>query len=422
MDLRKLTIVLGLAALIACYGWSAGSPESEEIEMRVLWWGPQDRNEKTVAALDDYASRNPGMTITPEYLGFEAFADKLATQVAAGAAPDVIQFPYRLLPEYVERGALRPVDEYVPDILNLNTFAPEALTIVTVGDHIYGAPTGVSGGCIYYDIALFEALGIETPDYTWTWDDFRSVAQQIADGTEDGFYGTFDAGGYRGGLEAYVRGLGKQFFTEDGELGFSKQDLVEWLTMWEEMRQSGAAVPADVQATWQQRIDMHMIVQGKAAIDFEFASVTFQPLVDKEIGILTVPHGPETLGTSVEAVNPWVISNDSEVPMEAAKLIEFLVNDPEGARILKHARGIPPSSIAREVLRPTASPHDLQRYEFFDLLGQVGSEPATSTPPGGSEVQQRLLIETNEQVAFGKMSVEDAADRFIEESRRILGY
>jgi multiple sugar transport system substrate-binding protein len=429
MNKRKILFTLLALALTVGSVWAQGSSETtgpdgmENIELRILWWGPQERNEKTMDALKLYEEQHPNVTVDAEYLGFDSYTDKLVTQVAAGAAPDVIQIPYQLLPEYVARNTVHPLDEYIPDIIDLSTYADSALANVKFDGKIYGAPTGISAATIYYDIDKFAELGIDVPDSTdWTWNDFRALAQEISDKTPEGYYGTFDAGGYRGAFDAFVRGRGNMWFTDDGKLGFTKQDLRDWLTMWAEMRESGAAVPEDIQSTWQQRIDMHMIVQGYAAMDFEYASVTFQPLVKQPIGLMFLPQGEKAFGSSIESVNPWIISNDSEHPEEAAKLIQFLINDTDAAAILEHSRGIPPSSAFRDKLRPTASDHDQRRYEFFDTIGKLGSGGLSTVPTGGSEVQQRLLTETNEQVAFGQLSIDEATDRFFSEAQRILGY
>jgi multiple sugar transport system substrate-binding protein len=427
--MNRRRVIFTVLALVLAAGsvWAQGSKESAgaggTIKLRVLWWGPQERNQKTMDVLKLYEEKHPNVKIDGEYLGFDSYTDKLVTEVAAGAAPDVIQIPYQLLPEYVARNTVHPMDAEIQKIINLDTYAESALANVKFNGQIYGAPTGISAATIYYDMDKFAELGINAPDSTnWTWADFKALAQEISDKTPDGYYGTFDAGGYRGAFDAFVRGRGEQWFTDDGKLGFTKQDLKDWLTMWAEMRKSGAAVPAEIQSTWQQKIDMHMIVQGYAAMDFEYASVTFQPLVKQPIGLMFLPQGDKGFGSSIESVNPWIISNDSKYPEEAAKLIEFLINDPEAAAILEHSRGIPPSSTFRDKLRPTASEHDQRRYAFFDTIGKLGSAGLSTVPTGGSEVQQRLMIETNEQVAFGQLSIDKAVDRFFSEAQRILGY
>ena len=57
----------------------ADTPEQslEKIELRMSWWGSQERHDKTLAAIELFEKQNPGVTITGEYSGFDGYMDKL---------------------------------------------------------------------------------------------------------------------------------------------------------------------------------------------------------------------------------------------------------------------------------------------------------------------------------------------------------
>ena len=68
------------------------------------------------------------MTIDGEWLGWNDYWPRLATQSAGRNAADVIQMDYRYIFEYARRGALLPLDPFVGKSLNLSDFSQRPST------------------------------------------------------------------------------------------------------------------------------------------------------------------------------------------------------------------------------------------------------------------------------------------------------
>src|SRR4051812_37907365 len=84
-------------ALTACAGSSSGGGDQS---IRFVWWGNEDRANATKKAVELFQQRNPGITVQTEFSGYAAYVQKLSTQVAGGAAPDLIQLDRPTFGEY----------------------------------------------------------------------------------------------------------------------------------------------------------------------------------------------------------------------------------------------------------------------------------------------------------------------------------
>src|SRR4051812_29114121 len=106
---RQLLVGAGLAAagLAGCAPARSGkSGGSSSNTLQVAWWGNPTRNKNTAAAIAAYMKAHPGLTVTGQPGEFSTYWDKLATQVAGGSAPDLIQMDVTYISEYGGRGAL----------------------------------------------------------------------------------------------------------------------------------------------------------------------------------------------------------------------------------------------------------------------------------------------------------------------------
>ena len=86
---------------------------SEEITLRVSWWGSQSRHDLTQQALELYMKDNPNVKVEAEFTDWSGYWDKLATQAAGGELPDVIQMDYSYLSQYASSKQLADLNGYL---------------------------------------------------------------------------------------------------------------------------------------------------------------------------------------------------------------------------------------------------------------------------------------------------------------------
>src|SRR5690606_16320648 len=159
-------------------------------------------------AIELFERKYPHIAVAAEYSGFDGYFDKVNTQIAATNAPDLIQMGGNIR-EYVDRGALLPLDPYVDGVIRLDDFTESLVNEATFDGRFYGVPLGVSVNSIMYNADMLNDAGVPVPPYTWTYDDFGLIARSIADKLGPGHYGAYDLSGSKSALGDYLISNGK---------------------------------------------------------------------------------------------------------------------------------------------------------------------------------------------------------------------
>ncbi|MFM9277641.1 ABC transporter substrate-binding protein [Paenibacillus sp. p-8] len=420
----------------ACSGGTSGTSSgpgdkdqrgsTDQIELRMTWWGSQTRHDLTTKVIKLFEEKHPGITIKPEYSGWDGYFDKLTTQVAGSNAPDILQMDYAFLTDFARRGALLDLTPYAESKeLRTEEHDKSMLKAGTVDDKLYAITLGVNAPGVIYDATLFKELGIEEPKESWTWEDFGEIAAKIAAAKGEGFYGSVDISGTTNMFEIFIRQKGKGLF-DGGTLTATSEDLQQWFDMWAALRKNGGATSAEVTASTTSALETRPISVGTAAMEFTWSNqlLTFQQVnknQDHKLAIQVIPHGvgEKQIG---EYLKPGqFISGYAKTkhPKEVAMFIDFMVNDPEATAILGSERGVPVNSSVREQLQPSLSDAEKEIFKFIDLVSQHSSEIDPPYPQGYSEVDSSFKT-TSEQIAFGQGSAQDVIAQFIENAKTSL--
>jgi len=401
---------------------SANSGENpqgnEQIELRMTWWGGQERHDLTLQAIELYESKHPNVKITAEYSGFDGYFDKLSTQFAAGNAPDIIQYGGNLN-DYVAKGVVLPLNDYVGSIIDTSKHTQSMIDAATFDGKFYGVTLGTNAFAVLINKTLFEEAGVPLPSKTWTWEDFHNIAQQISDKL-DGVYGTADF--KEDGFGIFLEQRGKVVHN-NGVIGFEESDIRDWLQMWQNMRDSGAAASAEVQASATQTPEQSLIVQRKVAMELVASNqyAAYQNATQDELALWIVPYNSETGKNGVSLRPSQFLSGyaDTKYPEEVARFLDFFVNDPEAGAILGNDRGAPVNSDILQSLISNASETDKVIFEYIDWVRETSDAPYVPNLPGYNETSA-LFTKTMEAVSFGKKSVDEAAQEYYSELHQIV--
>lgn len=386
------------------------------------WWGSDDRHEKTQKAIELFESRNPGVTITPEYSGFDGYMDKLNTQIAAGNAPDLIQMGGNIK-EYVDKNSLLDLTPYVGSVINLEDFNQGLVQSATFNDKLYGVTLGVNSTGLLYNATMFEKAGVAIPTKDWTYDDLKQAAIDISTKLGKGNYGVYDLSSESGALASYLGAYGKELYGVDGKRHFEKEDIINWFTFWSELREAGAVVPADEQVSSPATAaDTSLVVKGQVAIQSASASqlAGWQALTEEKLGLLMYPKGTAGNGMVPPQSGQYIVAYEgTKHPEMVAKFIDFMVNDPEAGDILGATRGVPPAGKIRDQLSTQATPVDQVMYDFISLVADTAPPVVWTQFPLDNELI-KLLQTTQEKISFNASSIDKAADEFMTEVDKLI--
>ena len=423
---RKSLAVLSAAALLAvtagCSSPSSNKAEDGPVEIRFSWWGNAGRAELTNKAIAEFEAANPNIKVKPEYGDISGYFDKLATQMAANDAPDVITMGGAYPAEYANRGALLDLTK-VQGSLDLSKIDQGALENGQVKGKQYGVSTGANALAIVANPAVFAAAGVPLPDDgSWSWDDFARIAGDITAKSPKGTYGTATVLTHDS-LDAFARQRGESLYTQDGQLGLGKKTVQDYFDYSLKLSESGAAPSAsETVEKLNASTEQTLMGMGKAGMMLTWSNslTALSKASGAELKLLKLPGEKPTPGIWLQSSQFYTISARSKHTDAAAKLVNFLVNNQAAARIIQSDRGIPGNSEMRAAIQDKLTPQGKVEAEYIDQIGKMDFAPTYIGPTGSTAVSE-ITARINTDVLFKRLTPEKAADQWLSESKAAIG-
>jgi glucose/mannose transport system substrate-binding protein len=161
-------------------------PEARELEIFHWWTGPGEREaaDAMFAALND---AYPDVTVVENPVaggGGVSHRVVLQGRMAAGLPPDTFQtLGGAELKAYVDGGALEPLDDLWAELNYAEAIPGPLANAVSIDGHPYVVPLNMHiQNILYYDMALFEELGLEAPT---NFDELIAASQAIKEAYPD---------------------------------------------------------------------------------------------------------------------------------------------------------------------------------------------------------------------------------------------
>jgi multiple sugar transport system substrate-binding protein len=417
---------IALTALAAIVGASGAcgsdqTPADGPVTIRFAWWGNPDRAEVTNRAVDLFEQKNPNIKVETSFAEFNAYFQKLATEIAGGGAPDVLQMDYRYVREYADRNTLADLNDGQSKV-DTSGVTQQLLSGGTVGGKLYGIPPTQNTQVFSYDFVQWEQAGAAAPKDGWTWADLKASAQKVSDFTKKKVYGLGDFGGIEDWFEVYLRQQGKTLYTDDGKLGYTASDVAQWWQMTDGLRRSGASTPAEMTTKMDGSQQNDPVFQKKASSGFGYDS-GFTPksweLLGREFKLSPLPTDTGKIGQYAKPAMMFSIAQRSERKESAAKLINFLINDLEAGKILGMSRGLPANASVRDQVGTTLTGPPQVAFQYEQTVGPK-LEQAPPPPPKGAGTVKSTFQRVYDDVIFGRGTIAEAAQKFMTEAEKAI--
>ncbi len=157
----------------------AGGVNTEEVD----WL-----NNQVIPAFEA-AMADQGKNVKVELVEFggsdEQLKEQYALDLGVGAGYDVFAFDGFWVPEFVDAGLLKPLDEIAGDVVNQwegwSHISPGIQGILGYQGKLYGIAAGTDVRQIFYRKDIFEQAGIPLPWQPTTWQDILDTAQTLKD-------------------------------------------------------------------------------------------------------------------------------------------------------------------------------------------------------------------------------------------------
>ncbi len=417
-----ISLVFAFSTMMGC---QKEEKVTEQKTIRFTTWGSPASNKVYQDVVDEFEKRNPDIKVELMMLPWDAYHRKILTMFAAGSKLDVMRLANSYFPQFMEKGALLPLDEYIAkdkDEIDPDDFYPEALMGGRGEDgRVYGLPVDIAGWAIYYNRGLFDEAGLPYPDESWTWDTLLEMAKKLTkdldgDGRIDQ-YGVY-VKVKMGVIELLAGQSGATILNEDNsKCTFNSPEGRAVIQLLYDLIVKHKVVPppefrADQNVWAAQKVAMVMLMRGDVT-GFR-QSLPF----DWDVGPVPKWPGKEPRALVVGGFNPWVISNKTELPEESWRFLKFFTGREASANMAETGRFVPARrSVAESPAFLETSPPEHNVY-FLDLIRTPNKVFVPRFPR-----YKRLdkVFRTNFQYLMeGKFTVDEASRRIEQDVNALI--
>ncbi|GMM95831.1 ABC transporter substrate-binding protein [Microbacterium sp. MTN4-26] len=397
-------------------------------EIQYSWWGGPARNDKTQAVIDLYEEATPGVTVNGTTAEFAAYFESASVQAAGGNLPCVPQMQNRVMADYADRGALLPLDGLVEEgAIDVSNIPESVLDSARGADgNLYMIPYGAAFGSLLVNVTDVEELGLPLPPegYDWEWLDEWLTDISEATGTP----ATGIVGNQQDVLEAWLRSHGADYY-EDGQVGFTADDVAAFWDYAADLQERGVSISAErASETSGLPLEQNEFSQGTQATVFWPANGlgTAQATIDQaapghELAAYPLPSGPSGNGSAFW-LSGLAISENCDNVATAADFIDFFVNDPEAALVYASDNGANTQTENLQALLDDPATSEAKKSELalYQTLADEGVAPAVYGK-GYASLFQQAVTRYYQQISFGDLTVDEAAEQFTNEAEGAIG-
>ena len=419
-------LLVGSLAMSGCSKSPAPSTvakdENAPVKLSITWWGSQSRHDYTNKLLAMYTAKNPNITFQATPSGWDGYFDKISAQAAGDTMPDIMQMDYSFISTYSKNNTLADLTPYVTDkTIDLATADTNLVNTGKVDGKLTGIVAASTALAITYSPEVFAKAGLKVPTSAWTWADFEK--DMIAIQKKNGTFGQSKIDNIST-YPYWVRQYGKNMYAADGtKLGYDDDKVfVEYVSMVKRLQDAKALPNPDQWAQISAKgKEAEPVVTGQAGATMDWAN--YAVIVSKSnpnLKLVTPPYS--STGTKALWNKPSMflsVAKSSKNQKEAAKFINWFLNDPEANKVINAERGIPISLKIRDSLKATLTPQQKDMFDYADVA-IANSTPAAPADPAGVAEVTKALTDTVNSYLYGKTTAEASAAQFRTKANEIL--
>lgn len=392
----------------------------EPITLRVAWWGGQLRNDLTSQVIERYEKLNPHIKIDYEYVGFGEYWKKLSIHAAGNSLPDIMQMDISYLKPYASLNLLEDLTPYTQNgLIDVAHINPDKLSGGSLDGKLYGFNLGVNAWCSMYDPEVLRANGVPEPEPGYTWSDLEAMGERVKG---SGIYlGTNYTAEQL--FAYYLRQSGSALFDPDGtKLGYEDDRLfVDFFARMQRLAGEKLIYTPDTLTKEVSNPAPDPFASGQSLFTWGFSNqlAAVEQYTGKQLKIAPMPGPDMNKGMFLKPGMFFSIAKNSRYKEEAARFIDYFVNDLEANIILNGDRGVPVSSKILEGMLPLIKPELAQVFAYISWV-EKNSSPMDPPDPAGASDVVKLLYDLNDRMLFGVVKPEAAAAEFRQKANEIL--
>ena len=366
-DFLKVTGAVGAAGLLAaCGGGSSSStaaansapasvaaPTGDAVELSISWWGGESRHEAYQKAIAAFSEANSNVTVNPTFAAWSGWEDTMSTKFADLVAEDVCQISWNWISKYSADAQTFLDLNRVADYIDFSQWDQDILNACCLADAQQAVPVSMTGRIFYWNMTTFNKAGItEVPK---TLDDLMAAGAAFQSQLGDDYY-PLHLGGYDRMIMMvfYLESIyGKDWADPaTSTLNYTADEIAEGLDFIKSLVDNHVVMPLPTYYGNNGSTAAHQSnewITGKIAgiLEWDSSASKYQDALDDEnkAGFTVgeeIKFGDYNGGFTKVSMG-LAITQTCQHPAEAAMLVNYLLNDEEGAAIMGSECGIPAS-------------------------------------------------------------------------------
>ncbi|PZP34523.1 MAG: hypothetical protein DI603_06105 [Roseateles depolymerans] len=422
---RRTLLASGAAALAAPFIHAQGQPV-----LRFAWWGGAGRHQATLAALKVFEQRH-GVRVKAEYMGFSGYLERLTTQIAGRSEPDLMQINWAWLAMFSKRGnGFTDLNAHARE-LALDQFDDDDLAYGRVAGKLNALPTSFTARVFLWNQSAFQRAGLPLPQ---TWEELFASGAAFRSRLGDSAF-PLDGELYDMILlaQSYIQQRhGTPFVDPDKpRIAMSVSAAHDWVRTYRRLVDTHVATPLPLRASLggaekptEQQPDW---VAGRWAGNYTWDSViglrSSTLAKGEKLALGSFPTLPDSSDSGLfgRPTVMYALGRNSRQPALAAQLMNFLLTDPEAARILGRTRGLPSARSSLAMLQAQGGLPPLELAAHAQIQAQRDAGRLRRPAPLFEHARfQKFMREVFETIAYGKTSDAEAARRLVDEGNALL--
>lgn len=310
--------------------------------LQMSWWGNDGRHMYTMEGVDLFQQKHPEIRVDYRYGEWNGYEKRTKVWMESHNEADVMQINYAWLDVYSSDGTGFYDLNTLSDVLDLSNFTEEELSYGMKAGKLNALPIAMNTHTFYYNQDILDQYGLTVPK---KWDDLFSMAKVLAP------KGKYVLGFAKKHLfllmiAYYEQSFGTPFFNQDGTLAADAKGIEYVLKFYRRLLDEHVICPID-------SFDRAKYMSGEIVGTMCWISDTkiycdglAETGVKVSRGEYPKLDGASLSGWYIKPATMWAISKDTEHPREAAILLNYLLNDPDMAKLQKTEKGVPVSDAA----------------------------------------------------------------------------
>lgn len=402
--MKKLLATASLAALLMTpQAWAETTLKFVEVITS------PERTKVLQSLVDQYEAENSGVKVEIISLPWGQAYEKLATMVAGGDIPDVVEMPDTWLALYAGAGKLASLEERIANWEHGKTLTDKTLAVARQAGDAYMIPYGFYLRAMFYNKKLLAEAGVDGPPATMQ--DFMDASQKVSKlPGKSGYCLRGGPGGTNGWIMmAAAMNGSNEFFTKDGKSRINEPGSVEGIQFLLDLYQKNYASKDSV--NWGFNEIVAGFYSGTCAFldqDPDALIAIAERMPAEDFAVVPMPTGPSGQAFPTIGFSGWSVFKTTKHPDEAWGLVAKLSSPDANATWTKRVGVIPIHKGADQ------DPHfKTEQFKgWFDTLNGKQYVPTImpSYLEGWGYFASTIVTESAQEALLGQKTAQELAD------------